>query len=241
MISGRTFKPYKAHKHKSHSKACYVCGKIFHYADKCWFMQDAKVRPLLGGAILGHSLGSLVFYRGAGRRRSTGDRAASQYFSQGAPTTSAGNENWGFRQVADEDPPNQNITRDSNRPASYFRKSMSDHAKLDPGFQGDFMARKKYISSTSAQNPFPSNFFIIDSGRSHQFIRNQRLFVKYRRIEAESVQSATGGRVLSRWCRAGRLPIDGGILVEAFHTPNFSTNIISVAQLSRMLNFPFAI
>lgn len=151
---------------------------------------------------------------------------------------SAGNKNWGVWQNGDEDPPNQNTARDSNRPASHFCKSMTDHPELDPIFKGGSMARGQNVSSTSAQKVFPSNVFIIVFEESHHFICNKRLFVKYRRFAAASVQLATEESLVVGQGKV-RFLIDKEILVDAFHTPSFSTNITSVAQLSRVFDLTF--
>lgn len=62
--------------------------------------------------------------------------------------------------------------------------------------------------------------------------------MEYKITKDEEVQSASGTSTIVGQGIL-RLPIDGGTLVEAYHSPNVSKNIVSVAQLSYTFNVLF--
>ncbi len=71
---------------------------------------------------------------------------------------------------------------------------------------------------------------ILTSGATHHFFHSKSSFITYERIDTESVKAASS---LSKLVGKGtvKLPIDGGIIIEAYHAPDFSANIISVRRL----------
>lgn len=100
------------------------------------------------------------------------------------------------------------------------------------------MARIKYMTSVAVNDKLLPHSIIIDSGSSHHFIQRKGMFLNYEQVVSKAVQSATGESIVIGKGQV-RLPIDGGVLVNDFHTPNFSTNIISVGQLSHLYDINF--
>lgn len=80
---------------------------------------------------------------------------------------------------------------------------------------------------------------LIDSDGTYHFFYSKCSFETYEKIPTETFRSAVGqSPIIGRG--KFRLPIDGGITVEAFHTPLFSSNILSVGKLSYMYNITFS-
>lgn len=80
----------------------------------------------------------------------------------------------------------------------------------------DCFAKRKYIC-------------LIDRGATHHFICSRFIFESYESVESETVESASGK---SRLVGMGivTLSFDGAILIEAYHAPQFSSQIISIGK-----------
>ena len=101
-----------------------------------------------------------------------------------------------------------------------------------------FMARIKYRSTVATCGEEKSKDTLIDSGGSHHFFHNKRSFIEYQSVKNKDVQAAAE---MSTIVGKGKvfIPLGGGYLVEAYHTPYFQANILSVGLLTRRFNTLF--
>ena len=84
-----------------------------------------------------------------------------------------------------------------------------------------------------------TNVAYIDSGGTHHFFHSRSYFETYETIDTTDVSVASGKSNL-----VGKgtvtLPINGSLKVEAFHAPQFESNIISVRALSKTYEIAFS-
>lgn len=79
----------------------------------------------------------------------------------------------------------------------------------------------------------------IDSSATHKFFHKLSSFITYERVNEEPVKAESSTyRIFGK--RMFKLPIDGGITIEAYHAPEFSANIISVRLLLSTYAVEFA-
>ena len=88
----------------------------------------------------------------------------------------------------------------------------------------DFRSQIAEISSTKR------SFAHIDSSATHQFFYSRKSFLTYSRISQEAM-AASG---VSRLVGEGEvsIPLDGGMVIKAYHASYFSTNILAVGLQS---------
>lgn len=79
---------------------------------------------------------------------------------------------------------------------------------------------------------------LIDSSDTHHFIYSKNSFINFEKIEKEEVLCAFGKFTIVDEVTV-KLSIWSGLIVEAYHTTRFSTNIISVGVLSRHFDIHF--
>ena len=100
-----------------------------------------------------------------------------------------------------------------------------------------FMA--SYRSTIARCDAKKSPNVLIDSGASHHFFFSKKAFVTYAKIQQEVVKSAYGNSMTVGKGTVS-LPIsEHGIIVEAYHTPKFSANILSVSLLTEKFDIFF--
>ncbi len=99
-------------------------------------------------------------------------------------------------------------------------------------FRG-FIARIKYGTNVAVVSEEKFNDAFVDSGATHHFFHNRSNFFNYEHISIESVNAASS---TSKLIGKGtvQLPIDGGVIVEAYYAPEFSANILSVRLLLKI-------
>ena len=98
-----------------------------------------------------------------------------------------------------------------------------------------FHTPAKYNTTVATIKETKSKCALIDSVATHHFFHSTLSFITYQSLPEERVNSASGVSVIvgkGQVC----LPIDGGVYVEAFHTPNFAQNVISVGLLMNDFN-----
>lgn len=78
----------------------------------------------------------------------------------------------------------------------------------------------------------------MDSGALLNFFHTKSSFITYESIPTESVHAASS---TSKLILRGtiQLPIDGGTIIEAYYTPEFSANILSVRLLLETFKIDF--
>ena len=101
------------------------------------------------------------------------------------------------------------------------------------------MVQLKFRSTVATVSKNKSDTSLVDSGGTHHFFHSKTFFRKYEVMYKTNVQSATETSII-----AGKgqvfLPIYGGVYVEAYHTPHFAENVLSVSFLSRMFDLLFS-
>lgn len=208
-------------KNTKNPKPCFVCGKNGHFADKCWYRFD-------GARGRGRGSSRVFSHRGRGLRRGS-FRGGANSFTTAWPSPDSqppgsshhdqANSGWGL---------SRHDSRASYPPQSNFNSKNGQGN--GNGFSG-FMAKIKYRSTLAQCEAEKDPNVLIDSGGSHHFFYARSSFKTYKEVPTEKVRGAAG---FSTIVGKGEvvIPIDGGLTVEAFHTPFFSSNILSVGELS---------
>ncbi len=93
------------------------------------------------------------------------------------------------------------------------------------------MTKIKFRSNISEVSEQKSSDAFIDLGATHHLFYSQSAFMNYSVMKEETVIGVTGvteiaGKVMVQ------LPIYNGMIVEAYHAPVFSSNILAVRLLS---------
>ena len=91
------------------------------------------------------------------------------------------------------------------------------------------MDKANFRSSIATCNTRKSNVALVDPRGTHNFFFNKDCFLNYKPIQVEQVSSASGDSII---LDVGTvfIPLDGGMDVEGYHAPHFSTNIFSVGK-----------
>ena len=122
----------------------------------------------------------------------------------------------------------QNLIAQLSALQSINKPQVNDEDDSRP-FKG-FMAKAKFRSKIACLSTEKTNDAYIDSGASHHFFFLRSAFITYSPISNETVRAASESTNL-----VGKgtvfIPIDGGIIVEGYHAPSFSSNILSVGLL----------
>ena len=98
------------------------------------------------------------------------------------------------------------------------------------------MASIKYCSSISSLSVQKYNFAYINSGGTHHFFHSRSVLQTYEKIDVTDVGVAPGISMLVG-NRLVILSIEDDIKLEAYHAPQFESNIISM----RMLSFTYEV
>lgn len=88
-----------------------------------------------------------------------------------------------------------------------------------------FMAKIKFRRNIAQVSDEKLADAYIDSGATHRFFFSRLMLTTYTAIAEEPVKGATG---LTKIVGKGmvQLPINNGMIVEAYHAPGFSSNIL---------------
>ena len=110
--------------------------------------------------------------------------------------------------------------------------------KYEPPF-GGFMAKVKFRSMVAQVADEKTSDAYIDSGATHHFFHSRSVFINYSPVTEEPVKAAAG---VAKIAGKGlvRLPVNNGMLVEAYHAPKFSSNILSVRLLQKNFEVLFS-
>lgn len=95
------------------------------------------------------------------------------------------------------------------------------------------MARFKSKVASLSENKTDDSF--IDSGATHHFFHRRSSFITYEIIKPETVLVAHGSSMVVGKGNVN-VAIGNGIIVEAFHAPEFSSNILANHLLSEIFN-----
>lgn len=138
----------------------------------------------------------------------------------------------------DDNPPSIQSRPGDGASSSNNQSSINSSDPNYPSLQKGFMVKLKFRTTIATTDWLKSNHCLIYSGGTHQFSFNKSKFLHYEPIDKETVKSASGTSIV-----VGKglfkLLFDNGHLVKAYHTPQFSTNTLSVALLSRCYNVLF--
>lgn len=100
------------------------------------------------------------------------------------------------------------------------------------------MAKLKFRSSVAQVGIEKTHDALIDSGGTHHFFHSRQFFNSYESMNKEDVLSASGTSIIigkgDVW-----IPLPVGMFVEAYHTPHFPANILSVEMISKQFNTLF--
>lgn len=100
------------------------------------------------------------------------------------------------------------------------------------------MADIKFKSKLAEISVEKTHDSLLYSGPTHHFFHRRTSFVSYNKIKEETVQGAsTTSKIVG--VGIARLPIDHGLVIKAYHAPEFSLNIISVGLLQRLYEVLF--
>lgn len=110
--------------------------------------------------------------------------------------------------------------------------------KVLPSFV--FMARCKFRSTAASLRKETSPNAVVDYGASHHFFHSRKSFRSYQEVSASDMESATV--TASIFCFASvEIPLHGKTIIEAYHAPKFSTNILTVERLNYKFVISFSI
>lgn len=211
--NGRTSHEGRIAKTKRKSNgACYVCGKLGHYAAECWHRANSSGQR---GRGRGGFRGERGRSRGRGHGRGQGyyrhsydpQLVSHESSRQGSFSPGSGSGSTWNRSSGNEGFRNQNQAQ-----ANIQQYGLPSHPRNDRernnSFQG-LMARVKFRSSIASVSTKKVYEALIDSGATHNFFHSKEFFHTYQEIH-EEVRSASG---TSRIVGAGQvfLPLDGGI------------------------------
>lgn len=92
------------------------------------------------------------------------------------------------------------------------------------------MAKIKFCSCTAEVTEKKTSDAYIDSGKTYHFFHLRSFSVDYRTIDDETILGAAD---ITKIVGKGTiiLPICTGIIVETYHVPQFSSNVVSVRFL----------
>lgn len=100
------------------------------------------------------------------------------------------------------------------------------------------MARLKFRSSIAQVSNEKTHDALIDSEGTHHFFHSRYMFCSCQTMSKKDVLSASGMSIIVEKGDVF-IPLHGGMFLEAFQTPHFSANNISVGQLSKHFNTLF--
>ncbi len=106
------------------------------------------------------------------------------------------------------------------------KQSQDISPKNEPPF-GGFTAKIKLKSSIAEVSEGKCSKAYIDSGAIHHFFHNRSVFSSYTQTDEEPVKGVAG---ITKIVGKGlvQIPNSNGMIVDAYHSPAFSSNILAV-------------
>ena len=130
----------------------------------------------------------------------------------------------------------QNLANNMN--TSNARNQEQNSSPAENFFRG-YMAQAKFRSNIAEISEKKTYDAYIDSGATHHFFHNKSAFLSYSRMPEEIVKGATGETKIVGKGEV-KLPIGNGYIIQAYHVPLFSSNIISVGLLQKDFEIMFS-
>jgi len=200
---------------------CFGCGKVGHKLESCWYRDQHQTLRRGRGRGRGRGL-SLRRGRGFVRNSYKGPYIPTPLNDSSPPAPhprTFGAPNYPSHQ------PSANFSFHQQQPGS------SDNTNQGPPHYYQGWVSRRFRSKAARLSNEKSEHAIIDSGGTHHFFHRRSLFVEYETMDAEVVQAASSE---SRLVGKGKvwIPLHGGMIIEGYHAPEFSSHILSVPQLS---------
>ena len=234
---------------KKKNRACWICHRRGHYANECFYRtrgDDSGGRGRGNGRGRGRGRGGRGRSRGMYRGGFQGGQYFNSYQNPPGPFANGPPVQYGSHPTANQpqqpqhghpQAPQANMHHagQPSAPPTTHQGQGSGGAgpsgtQTSPGFYG-FMAKVKFRSTIAEVDAKKSGEMLIDSGGTHHFFHDRSLFRDFKDIEPKQVLSASGPSEISGTGEVW-IPLNGGMWIAAFYTPNFSTHILSVHQLS---------
>lgn len=204
----------------SDPRPCHYCGKPGHFIKFCRMRLADEHSGRIAGPSQGRGRGGIVsqhlqphhINQQHGNYQQQPNSFSSGNISQGGPSSTPYQANFFQAPVVFDGPP----------PPPYYQD-----------IHQACMAR--YVSKVATVGESKTNDAFIDSGATHHFFHRRDSFKTYNEITIEKVETASGhSRLLGKG--AVQLPIGKGVIVEAFHAPDFTSNIVANHLLSELFN-----
>lgn len=216
---------------KIHKDTCFVCGRRGHFANQCWYRQQ------INDGTRGRGRGNRGRrFRGQFHRRSgfSHNQRGNNLFTRGhshhnSRPSDQSNNNWGIQ--------SDGAGSSTQEPGANLQ-SYTPNTSSQPPFQGGFTAQLHFRATVATVDKEKKASCLIDSGGTHHFYHSKSSFITYDTVTEQKVLSASGtSDVIGKG--TVKLPFDNNVTVEAYHTPEFSTNILSVGLLTSRYNVLF--
>ena len=205
---------------------CHYCGKPGHFINVC----RTRIADENSGRVHKPQRGGHSGYRARGRGQHNGSQRGNESshnpFHYQVPRYNPYN-NWNQVDTQDATQDGNNIQgANAARRLSFDQPQECFHANMAVA-----KVKTRFASSVATLGQHKSPNMLIDSGGTHNFFHSLSSFSNYERIETEMVQAAFNKtKIIGKglvW-----IPLNGGMQMIAYHTPQFQSNILSVSELS---------
>lgn len=212
---------------RANGRACHYCGKEGHFIRFCRMKMMDEGR--------GNNSSNQNLNRGNRRNlASNGNYISSRWTENANRAGQTGNRNEKLGDNGEDSNFGTELRANiANRPREMFDDAPPpwfDTVRNQPGAR---MARFRSNVAKLKNEKVDEGY--IDTGATHHFFHRRSMFQQYESINPEKVSVAHGN---SMFVGKGmvQVPIGDGIHVEAYHAPEFSSNILASHLLSEMYN-----
>ena len=215
--------------HHGTSSVCHYCGKPGHFISVC----RSRISDTSRGIVRKPNRGGRS-HRGRGGRFMPNSRHSGPHYTHNQTGYNA-QQNWQQQPTSNDEEefnPNSNFAATNNAPfddpQGYFHSNMAVREDNDI-----------FVSTVAELGDKKSWNMLIDSGGTHNFFHSRSSFSNYVLLHTETVRAA-----FSRTRIIGKgqvyVPLNGGMKLTAYHTPQFTNNILSVSELSNHFDVLFS-